>query len=417
MRAFTSVFGVLLLLISWNGPAQADLFVASFDSSEVLRYDDTTGAFLSTFATGLPNDRPLSMTVGPDGNLYVGMNNFGPPDESFIRRFNGQTGAFIDTFASGGGLLGAHDLVFGPDGNLYVASFGGIAPNSKVIRYNGITGAYIGDFVPVGSGGLSGAEGLVFGPDGNLYVTSRVTNQVLRYDGSTGAFLGVFAMGGDNGPIDLVFGPDGNLYVLNSLGGGLEVLRFDGLTGAFIDMFVGLFEGGTDGSSLAFGPDGNLYVTTGFIGNSVLRFDGSTGLFIDTFVPSGSGGLAYATGLTFVTAIPARISIDIKPGSFPNSINPKSEGVIPVAVLTTITFDATTVDPLSVRFGPNGATEAHGRGHNEDVDGDGDLDLVLHFRTQKAGIQCGDTSASLTGQTFDGQAIEGSDSIKTVGCK
>lgn len=110
------------------------------------------------------------------------------------------------------------------------------------------------------------------------------------------------------------------------------------------------------------------------------------------------------------------VAVDIKPGSFPNSINPRSKGVIPVAIVTTDTFDATTVDPLSVAFGPNGATEAHRRGHLEDADGDGDLDLVLHFRTQETGIQCGDTSTSLTGQTFDEQQIEGSDSITTVGC-
>jgi len=34
-----------------------------------------------------------------------------------------------------------------------------------------------------------------------------------------------------------------------------------------------------------------------------------------------------------------------------------------------------------------------------------------------AGIQCGDTSASLTGQSFGGQAIGGSDSVNTVGCR
>jgi hypothetical protein len=111
------------------------------------------------------------------------------------------------------------------------------------------------------------------------------------------------------------------------------------------------------------------------------------------------------------------VNIDIKPGSDPNSINPGSKGVIPVAILTTDTFDATTVDPLSVKFGPNGAGEAHGRGHIEDADGDGDLDLMLHFNTQDTDIQCGHTSASLTGKTFDGQAIKGSDSINTVGCK
>jgi hypothetical protein len=112
-----------------------------------------------------------------------------------------------------------------------------------------------------------------------------------------------------------------------------------------------------------------------------------------------------------------KVPIDIKPGSFPNSINPKSNGVIPVAILTTATFDATTVDPLSVEFGPSGATEAHGKGHIEDVNHDGEPDLVLHFRTQITGIKCGETSASLTGETFDGDPIQGSDTLKTVGCK
>ena len=108
--------------------------------------------------------------------------------------------------------------------------------------------------------------------------------------------------------------------------------------------------------------------------------------------------------------------IDIHPGSFPNSINPRSKGVIPVAILTTDAFDATQVDPLSVKFGSGGATESHGRGHIEDANGDGHMDLVLHFATQDSGIQCVDTSAFLTGNTFTGLAIIGSDSIKTVGC-
>ena len=111
------------------------------------------------------------------------------------------------------------------------------------------------------------------------------------------------------------------------------------------------------------------------------------------------------------------IDIDIKPGSFPNSINLRSRGVIPVAILTTPTFDATTVDPLSVHFGPHEAEETHGTGHIEDVDADGDLDMVLHFLTAETGIQCGDTSATLTGETLDGHDIEGQNSVHTVDCK
>ncbi len=118
-----------------------------------------------------------------------------------------------------------------------------------------------------------------------------------------------------------------------------------------------------------------------------------------------------------IASLATTVAIDINPGSFPNSVNPRNNGVVPVAILTTAAFDATTVNPMSVKFGPNGATEAHGRGHLEDVDGDGDLDLVLHFRTQAAGIVCGATSASLTGQTFGGQSISGTDSVRTVGCR
>ena len=123
----------------------------------------------------------------------------------------------------------------------------------------------------------------------------------------------------------------------------------------------------------------------------------------------------YGPHFTVVCEIP--VAIDIKPGSFPNSINPRSRGSIPVAILTTNTLDATTVDPTTVRFGRTGTEAAPVQFALEDVDGDGDTDMILHFNTQDTGIVCGDTSASLTGETFGGQAIQGTDSIKTVGCK
>ncbi len=117
-------------------------------------------------------------------------------------------------------------------------------------------------------------------------------------------------------------------------------------------------------------------------------------------------------------------AIDVKPGSDPNAVNPRSKGKIPVAILTTSTadgdpfeFDAWDADPLSLAFGPDGAGIAHAYGHAEDVDRDGDLDMVVHFKTRETGIACGDTEATLAGETFGGQPIEGTDSIRTVGCK
>ena len=132
----------------------------------------------------------------------------------------------------------------------------------------------------------------------------------------------------------------------------------------------------------------------------------------------GTGvGSSYKKDFWEYTPEETSIAIDIKPGTFPNNINPRAKGVIPVAILTTDTFDATTIDPTTVRFGSNGTEAAPVQSSLEDVDGDGDTDMILHFKTQDTGIVCGDTSASLTGETFGGQAIEGSDSVKTVGCK
>lgn len=108
------------------------------------------------------------------------------------------------------------------------------------------------------------------------------------------------------------------------------------------------------------------------------------------------------------------VQIDIKPGSWPNSINLGDKGVISVAILTTKDFDATTVDPLSVKFGPAGATEYHGKGHIEDADKDGDLDMVLHFETLKTGLLVTDTQACLTGKTVDGKNIKGYDAVRIV---
>jgi hypothetical protein len=102
-----------------------------------------------------------------------------------------------------------------------------------------------------------------------------------------------------------------------------------------------------------------------------------------------------------ITVLPViSVSIDIKPGSWPNPIKTKSRGVLPVCICGTEDFDVMTVDPASVRLYSEDVEEGvaplrwswedvatpyttdWGGGHP--LGGDGILDLVFHFDTPEA---------------------------------
>jgi hypothetical protein len=126
-------------------------------------------------------------------------------------------------------------------------------------------------------------------------------------------------------------------------------------------------------------------------------------------------GLAKLLGVT-ISVAPMLVNVDIKPGGYPNAINPRDNGVIPVAILSTPIFDATRIDSTTVRFGPGQAPPRSGA-HVEDVNGDGLPDIVLQFSTPSSQIACGDTASFLIGKTTSGQMVVGADSVLTVGCK
>lgn len=109
------------------------------------------------------------------------------------------------------------------------------------------------------------------------------------------------------------------------------------------------------------------------------------------------------------------IEIDIEPRSTGNRLLPGSSAKVRVAILSTAGFDAGSVDPASVTFGPAGASPVPPYDKQKDVDRDGRVDLVLAFRTSATGIACGDNVASLAATTFEGVAVQGSDSIVTGG--
>ncbi len=153
-------------------------------------------------------------------------------------------------------------------------------------------------------------------------------------------------------------------------------------------------------------------------------------------VPVGEGPVGIDFAEIPVEELP--VSVDIKPGSWPNPLQLESKGVLPVAVCGTEDFDVTMIDPESVELTLEGlgigvhplrwsygdvATPYMGEpfgGH--DLGSDGYLDLMLKFKTQEVittlGLDAfGDGDVvilMLTGNLkaeFDGTAIHGKDYV------
>lgn len=114
---------------------------------------------------------------------------------------------------------------------------------------------------------------------------------------------------------------------------------------------------------------------------------------------------------------PIAATIDVKPGNDGNSINPRLEGVIWVAIFSDgeSLGDALQIDLSTVRFGTLGAAPDLQR--VADLNRDGLSDLLLRFRMPESGLKCGDTEAMLTGRTYTSQRFVGIDSVTTVGCQ
>ena len=131
------------------------------------------------------------------------------------------------------------------------------------------------------------------------------------------------------------------------------------------------------------------------------------------------------------------VDIDIKPGSFPNSINIGSSGATPVAILGSATLDVNDIDTTTLTLGTAGLksvgnVKTVGKNDRqlcsiEDVSGDFSLDLegmpdgfddlVCHFVIISLIPEIGDTTATLSGNftaAAGGGAIEGTDSVNIV---
>jgi PKD repeat protein len=102
------------------------------------------------------------------------------------------------------------------------------------------------------------------------------------------------------------------------------------------------------------------------------------------------------------------VGLAIMPNANPSAISLKKQGSLPVAILSSATFDARTVDIASIRLGNEVGTETgveQLKGKYQfgiqDVNGDGRLDIVLSFSVTKL-VANGDLTSSSTSLVIRG---------------
>ncbi|MHC4558820.1 MAG: hypothetical protein ACYTFW_14860 [Planctomycetota bacterium] len=217
-----------------------------------------------------------------------------------------------------------------------------------------------------------------------------------------------------------------------------------GLIDAGSDSFVNIYGGSVDFLvSVSLGAQVTIYGEKFVVAdriNGTYQYDPGTTLSIENAVLTAydawgtelfTGRISCVSGAsvlldTETKDLDLEVQIDIKPDSNPNIINLCSNGVVPVAILSDETFDATKVLPETVYFA--GASVAmHGKdkymAHEKDVDEDGYDDMLLHFRTNELKLEDGTTTVTLTGQLNsqltaqsagqikDGAMISGTDNV------
>jgi hypothetical protein len=146
------------------------LFIADRDERTVYRYTDDDGLseFVDAGTGGL--DQAFGIAFGPDGNgngtsdLYVASQNTGE-----VLRYEGTTGKLIDTFATSNLGQGPIWLRFGTDGFLYTTvRTTATCCNTSIVRLNAVTGDYVDQFD-------LGRDGWAFtlGRDNGVYSSSN----------------------------------------------------------------------------------------------------------------------------------------------------------------------------------------------------------------------------------------------------
>jgi hypothetical protein len=209
-----------------------------------------------------------------------------------------------------------------------------------------------------------------------------------------------------------------------------------------LDVYTDLGSGPSYGSRLISAPDASpIRINLNATGIAAIQAALGRAIAIGGTYPGGPYdfifGYSHDLDLTAVQLIlevirEREVPVDIKPGSCPNPVNARSQGVLPVAILGTKDVDIRAIEPSSIKLEGVAPlrwsredvgtpyTPFTGKNNPDDctrAGSDGRRDLTLKFDTQAVVAALGRVAdgqavvLELTGKLQDGTVIRGEDVI------
>ena len=304
---------VNLIQTSCVNPGEC-LLHSSYLGNTILGYDGSLVSQGSSNNSGCSLSGPYDMTWGPDGKIYV---TSSLSNEVYQYDANANCQGTLVT-AGAGGLSDPRGLTFMPDGTLLVTSLA----TGKILRYNGTTGAYIGVFsngsdITPAPASMGPHQGIVLGPDGALWVTDYTNSRVLRFNATTGAFLSVFTQHtAGSGARSILFGADGYVYI--SYRDSKQVIRYK-LDGTMVGVVADATDGLNGTTGIVWGPDGYIYINN--VENDLtVILNPATDTVVNTLSTNTPKDILFKNGSCFAPPM-CSLSVTATPGACNSATN------------------------------------------------------------------------------------------------
>ncbi len=252
---------------------RTDIYVGSRNNSAVKKYDSMgtyIGDIVSTGSGGLNTTQDI-LFLSDSVLLVTGINN------NTIKKYNGITGAYLGDFTTGYLLANPTKMSLGKDGLIYVSQWG--TSQNKIVRFNQ-SGVFVNEFTSIG---VPSGLGHAWDSTGNFYAASYGSGnngRIYKFD-ANGTLINTFVPTGNvKGPSNIWFNSAGDLFVADwTLG---KVQHFDS-TGQFISTYI---SGMANIEGYAFMPDGSLLLSD-WTRNKIYRYD-SQGVSQGAFITTGT---------------------------------------------------------------------------------------------------------------------------------